>query len=47
MEQIQKGTTWTDPAITYCASHDGVGLHLQLSVDDDGYVTDFRIMNIR
>lgn len=46
MVQEQKGKTWLDPPTTYVADHANA-LRLVMSVDEDGYVTGFRIWNIR
>ena len=44
--QTQKGETWADPVRTYLADHSGA-LRLSMTVDEDGYVTSYRVGNIR
>jgi hypothetical protein len=43
--QVTKRTSWIEPATTYHAVTNN--LQLVMTVDDDGYVTGFRIWNIR
>jgi hypothetical protein len=44
--QVRKGESWIEPATTYHADS-GNGLRLVMTVDEDGYVTGFRIWNPR
>jgi hypothetical protein len=43
----RKGETWADPAVTYTGTFVEAGLHLAMKVDDEGYVTEFYIGNVR
>jgi hypothetical protein len=44
--QVTKRESWIEPAMTYHADTEN-SLRLVMTVDDDGYVTGFRIWNIR
>jgi hypothetical protein len=44
--QVTKGANWIEPATTYHADT-GSGLRVVMPVDEDGYVTGFRIWNPR
>ena len=45
--QAIKGERWIDPPITYVGDSDSPTPHVVMPVDQDGYVTDFRMWNIR
>jgi hypothetical protein len=45
--QAIKGEKWIDPPITYIGDSDSPTPHVVMPVDQDGYVTDFRMWNIR
>jgi hypothetical protein len=44
---VRKGETWADPAVTYTGTFVEAGLHLVMKVDEEGYVTEFYVLNIR
>jgi len=45
--QAIKGNTWIDPPTTYIGDANSPTPHVVMPVDEDGYVTDFRMWNIR
>ena len=45
--QTIKGEKWLDPPITYIGDSDSPTPRVVMPVDQDGYVTDFRMWNIR
>jgi hypothetical protein len=44
--EARKGETWADPGVTYIAEHSHAG-RLVVKVDEEGYVTEFYVLNIR
>jgi hypothetical protein len=47
LTEVRKGETWADPAVTYIGCIDGGAMHLVMKVDEEGYVTQFYIGNVR
>jgi hypothetical protein len=46
LSEVRKGATWAEPAVMYLADHSRTG-RLVMKVDEEGYVTEFYILNIR